>query len=225
MSLPTSISCWPTSFALITGKTRQQQHTLILTAFKERASETLLFCLQRSGPSPADGFGEAELAAAHCCGLDLRRVHAPGAGKTEAHECFISCNQREECALPAPRARGPTQEEASQQIFWKAELKRSPQRLLRRPASLSAQRCWHAIKTKKISFFHATSLSFDPFEVTASRLWAVCIKTKGGGKKKSQLKWKNITRAIRMSYCVLNQKIWLTRSAVYILIAPIMCRS
>lgn len=118
MSLPTSTSCWPTSFALITGKTQQQRHTLILTAFKERPSETLVFCFQRSGPSPAEGFfGEAELAAAHCCGLDLRRVHAPGAGKTEAHECFISCNQREECALPAPRARGPTQEEASQQIF------------------------------------------------------------------------------------------------------------
>lgn len=68
-------------------------------------------------------FGMLELATTHCCGLDLRSLHVPGAGKTEAHECFISCNQREkgreECVLPAPQAPGPKQEEASQQIFEK----------------------------------------------------------------------------------------------------------
>lgn len=51
-------------------------------------------------------FGMLVLATTNCCGLDLKSLHVPGAGKTEAHECFISCNQRKECAPPAPRLLG-----------------------------------------------------------------------------------------------------------------------
>lgn len=89
-------------------------------------------------------FGMLELAAAHCCGLNLRSLHVPGPGKTEAHECFISCNQREECMLPVPRFLGRHRRKPVSSL-WKSWTRVPPApRPLSQPAFLSGERCWHA---------------------------------------------------------------------------------